>query len=203
MQQRRSAAVTVAFLAGFALAVEGCDEDSYEHCVDEDGQVVDPALCSNNGSGHYVYSGTGGHVYRYWYGGRTPMGEHISGGSYEAPASGVTSVHGTSAHGSVTHGGFGRRSRGRHVMQRFTCAPRANWRGLVEEQGMLYHTTQDTPYWNESAYYAFSLPQIERIERVSAELNEMCIAAVGNVIEHSRYAELGIPELAIPLIEYS
>lgn len=88
-------------------------------------------------------------------------------------------------------------------MRRFSCDPRANWRRLVEEQGMLYHTTQDIPYWNESAYYAFSLQQIERIERVSAELNEMCIAAVGHVIENARYAELGIPKLAIPLIEYS
>lgn len=95
MQQRRSTKVTVAFLAGFSLAVQGCNEESYEHCVDENGQVVDPALCAK---GH----GSGGHVYRYWYGGRTGAGEHVSGGSYQAPHGSVTNGHGT-----TTRGGFG------------------------------------------------------------------------------------------------
>jgi glutathionylspermidine synthase len=88
-------------------------------------------------------------------------------------------------------------------MQRLTTKPRADFRRVLEEQGMLFHTTEGVPYWNEGAYYAFSLPEIERIERVSAELNEMCIAAVGNIIEKQRYPEFGIPSVAIPLIEHS
>lgn len=102
MQQRRSAAVTVIFLASFALAVEGCHEESFEHCVDESGNVVDPALCQKSAGGGYVHGQTGGHVYRYWYGGRTPVGAHASGGSFEASHAGVTSAHGT-----TTRGGFG------------------------------------------------------------------------------------------------
>lgn len=102
MQQRRSTKVTVAFLAGFALAVEGCHEESFEHCVDEDGNVVEPALCEGGHGGPYVHGQTGSHLYRYWYGGRTGIGSRVSGGSFEAPRGGVTSVH-----GSTTRGGFG------------------------------------------------------------------------------------------------
>jgi hypothetical protein len=94
--------VTVAFLAGFALAVEGCDEESYEHCVDENGNVVDPALCIKADDGPYVHRETGGHVYRYWYGGHTAVGSHVSGGSFEGSHVSVTGVHGT-----TTRGGFG------------------------------------------------------------------------------------------------
>jgi hypothetical protein len=94
MKQRRSVAVTVVFLAAFALAVAGCNEDRLQHCVDENGQVVDPSLCEDAGTG-FTHGPTGGHVYRYWYGGRTTAGGRIAGGSFEAP------------HGGITRGGFG------------------------------------------------------------------------------------------------
>ena len=67
-------------------------------------------------------------------------------------------------------------------MRRCALAPRPNWQRVVEAQGLLFHTTDDVRYWDESAYYAFTSAEIERIERATRELSEMCIEAVAHVI---------------------
>ena len=88
-------------------------------------------------------------------------------------------------------------------MKRCTVAPRANWQRVVEAQGLLFHTADEVRYWDESAYYAFRADEIERIERATGQLSEMCIQAVAHVIEKKRYRDLGVPAIAIPLIEDS
>ncbi|MEU0032528.1 MULTISPECIES: glutathionylspermidine synthase family protein [unclassified Streptomyces] len=84
-------------------------------------------------------------------------------------------------------------------MQRRSLEPRADWQQTVERQGLIYPLTRypdDSlrPYWDESAYYAFSLPEVEALEDTVAELHRMCLAAAGHIVEENRFADLGITD---------
>ncbi|GMR26140.1 glutathionylspermidine synthase family protein [Stenotrophomonas sepilia] len=80
-------------------------------------------------------------------------------------------------------------------MQRIRIAERAQWRARAEEAGFRFHTIDGQPYWDESAYYAFTLRQIEQdIEDPSAELHQMALDLVGDVIGSERLMD----QLAIP-----
>ncbi len=41
-------------------------------------------------------------------------------------------------------------------MKRIKHDVRPNWQKTVESQGLIYHTADGVPYWDESAYYEFS-----------------------------------------------
>ncbi|KAG1531763.1 hypothetical protein G6F50_016525 [Rhizopus delemar] len=72
-------------------------------------------------------------------------------------------------------------------MQRIRIAERAQWRARAEEAGFRFPTIDGQPYWDESAYYAFTLRQIEQdIEDPSAELHQMALDLVGDVIASER-----------------
>jgi len=86
-------------------------------------------------------------------------------------------------------------------MRRIPITPRPDWQETVENQGFIFHTLDDVPYWDESAYYRFSASQIDAIEFAANDLHERCLDAAQHIIDESRYAELGIPAFAIPLIE--
>ena len=73
------------------------------------------------------------------------------------------------------------------LMRRVACEERPNWRDIAREMGFDFHTMDDTPYWVESAYYAFTLEQIERdIEAPTAELEAMCRELVAKAIDDER-----------------
>jgi glutathionylspermidine synthase len=86
-------------------------------------------------------------------------------------------------------------------MKRFTTQPRSSWQQIVSGQGLPYHTPEGKTYWDESVYYSFSLSEVELIEVATNELYEMYLNAAQVVIDQKRYAELAIPERAIPFIE--
>jgi glutathionylspermidine synthase len=94
-------------------------------------------------------------------------------------------------------------------MKRIACPPRPGWRRIVEAQGLLYAVIPDgegvpETYWDESAYYEFTLEEIERLEETTEELHRMCLDAVAHVIDAGRYAEYGIADpRTIELIERS
>ena len=89
-------------------------------------------------------------------------------------------------------------------MIRKAIAPRPDWRARVESQGLVFHTTRDTGvYWGEGTYYEFSPREIDAIETATRELHAMCVAAVAHVIEHQRFGELGLSELAATLCRQS
>jgi glutathionylspermidine synthase len=92
-------------------------------------------------------------------------------------------------------------------MRRVPIAPRADWREKVENLGLLFHTTPDggagAPYWWEDAYYELTPAEVEALESATNELHQMCLDAVQHVIDRRRYAELAIPEAAIPAIEWA
>ncbi|MEU5580155.1 glutathionylspermidine synthase family protein [Streptomyces huasconensis] len=84
-------------------------------------------------------------------------------------------------------------------MERRTIEPRPGWQQTVEDQGLIYPLTRypdDTlrPYWDESAYYVFSLPEVEALEEVVEELHAMCLAAAAHIVDHDRLADLGITD---------
>ncbi|MEU9790496.1 glutathionylspermidine synthase family protein [Streptomyces sparsogenes] len=88
-------------------------------------------------------------------------------------------------------------------MKRHTTTPRPGWQSTVEEQGVIYPLTRYPdgslrPYWDESAYYEFSLPEVEALEEVVEELHRMCLAAAEHIVEADRFGDLGIddPRLA-------
>ena len=92
-------------------------------------------------------------------------------------------------------------------MQRRTITPRPNWQQIVESQGLLWHGAREglqaAPYWNESAFYEFTAKEVDELEAATNELDRMCIEAGQRVIDEKMYAQFGIPERAIPLIEES
>ncbi|RYE13603.1 MAG: glutathionylspermidine synthase family protein, partial [Sphingobacteriales bacterium] len=85
-------------------------------------------------------------------------------------------------------------------MERIKTAPRHNWQAAIEKLGFGYHSTEGA-YWDETAYYRFSLQEIEAIERATTTLWDLCLAAVQHVIDNKLYSRMNIPESFIPYIE--
>jgi glutathionylspermidine synthase len=90
-------------------------------------------------------------------------------------------------------------------MQRITCPERSDWRTTAEKTGFDFHTVDGERYWDERAYYAFSLDEIEdQIEAPSGEIDAMCLELVGNAVDDEDYLHrLKIPETFWPLISES
>ena len=84
-------------------------------------------------------------------------------------------------------------------MQRIPVTPRNNWQKAVESIGFGFHTA-DAPYWDESAYYAFSVPEIEKLEAVTTELWELCLQAVQYVIDENLFEQFKVPAFIVPHI---
>ncbi|NVK54051.1 MAG: glutathionylspermidine synthase family protein [Alteromonadaceae bacterium] len=69
-------------------------------------------------------------------------------------------------------------------MLRIASQPRPNWEQLATEFGFHFHTMYGEPYWDESAYYQFTLQQIEQdIEDPTEELHQMCLHVVDKVVK--------------------
>jgi glutathionylspermidine synthase len=79
-------------------------------------------------------------------------------------------------------------------MMRVPTEPRTDWPKLVESQGLLYHSIDGLPYWDETAYYLFEAREVDAIEAATARLDALCLEAVGHVIEQGRLGEFDIPE---------
>lgn len=80
-------------------------------------------------------------------------------------------------------------------MPRIAIAPRADWQAQAESLGFHFHTIDGAPYWDESAYYAFSLRQIEdELETPTQELHDMAMTLVDEVVR----SESLMDRLAIP-----
>ncbi|MFJ3796809.1 glutathionylspermidine synthase family protein [Streptomyces sp. NPDC090088] len=84
-------------------------------------------------------------------------------------------------------------------MERRTTEPRPDWQRTVEEQGLIYPLTRHSdgvlrPYWDESAYYVFTLPEVEALEEAVEELHAMCLTAAGHIVAKDRFTDLGITD---------
>lgn len=87
-------------------------------------------------------------------------------------------------------------------MRRIAISPRADWEKKVESVGLTWHSL-DQAYWNESAFYEFTAKEVEVLEAATNELEAMTLAAAQHVIDNRLYGRMGIPDLAIPLVEAS
>jgi glutathionylspermidine synthase len=90
-------------------------------------------------------------------------------------------------------------------MQRISCPERDDWRGTAEACGFDFHTIEGERYWDERAYYAFTLAEIEqKIEAPTGEIDAMCLELVARATRDERYLErLRIPEAFWPLLARS
>ena len=90
-------------------------------------------------------------------------------------------------------------------MQRIVCPERDDWQETAKASGFVFHSLDGERYWDESAYYAFSLAEIEQgIEGVTAEIDAMCTELVNRAIADERYLRLlKIPESFWTLITAS
>ncbi|WP_102796011.1 glutathionylspermidine synthase family protein [Bowmanella denitrificans] len=81
-------------------------------------------------------------------------------------------------------------------MLRLPIPPRANWQQKAAEFGFYFHTMYGEPYWDESAYYQFTLRQIEDdLEGPTEVLHQMCLEALDVVIRDERWlAKFAVPE---------
>ena len=52
-------------------------------------------------------------------------------------------------------------------MRRMTIPPRPDWQHRVEQLGLMFHTADGRPYWDESACYVFSRFEIDTLERAT------------------------------------
>jgi glutathionylspermidine synthase len=83
-------------------------------------------------------------------------------------------------------------------MQRIPIRERADWRRLAEKCGFSYHTVDGEPYWDETAYYAFSLREVEEdLEAATKALDAPCVELVVRAVADERIlSRLAIPELS-------
>ncbi|RDS84911.1 glutathionylspermidine synthase family protein [Dyella monticola] len=81
-------------------------------------------------------------------------------------------------------------------MKRIAIAPRPDWQATAERYGFLFHTIDGAPYWDESAYYAFTLEQIERdIEAPTGEIHQLALSLMDDIVR----SEALMRRLAIPV----
>ncbi len=88
-------------------------------------------------------------------------------------------------------------------MKRYSIPPRANWQAIVESQGFYFHTVKGEPYWDESAYYTFSMNEVDQLEEATQALYALCLETMGAVVQQGAYDRLHIPEHFASTIEQS
>ena len=68
-------------------------------------------------------------------------------------------------------------------MLRLPINERANWEAKATEFGFQFHSMNGARYWDERAYYQFTLKQIEQdIEAPTESVHQMCLAVVAAVV---------------------
>ncbi len=79
-------------------------------------------------------------------------------------------------------------------MLRKSKKPRDNWQAAVEELGLIWHSDADGPYWDEAAYYSFTLAEIETIETATEEVFALYCEAGDRIANDDRLLSLcGVP----------
>lgn len=90
-------------------------------------------------------------------------------------------------------------------MFRHNIAARPDWKEKASEYGFNFHSMYGQPYWDEGAYYQFSLRQIEHdLEMPTEDLHQMCLHVVDQVVHSERWMDaFAIPECHRDLIRRS
>lgn len=88
-------------------------------------------------------------------------------------------------------------------MKRVETTPRAGWQSTVEKQGLIFHTPDGQPYWDESACYSFTSGEVQSLEEAVAETQRLCIQAAQHVIDRNRFGEFGLTDVVARAITRS
>ncbi len=90
-------------------------------------------------------------------------------------------------------------------MRRIAMTERAFWRQRAKDLGFSFHSPSGEVYWDESACYAFSLPEIEsEIEDPAQDLEALCTSAVARITGDDRLLQrMAVPRSAWELIRQS
>lgn len=84
-------------------------------------------------------------------------------------------------------------------MIRRSIEPRPDWVSRVEAIGLDFHTINDAPYWDESAYWEFTADEIDTLDDAAVAVHRLAIEATGRLIKEGRLAALGISGRAAEL----
>ena len=81
-------------------------------------------------------------------------------------------------------------------MHRIPVVERPDLKGTALEHGYEYRASDGIPYWDETAYYRFTLRQIEEdLEKPAAEIDQMCFQLLDHSLaDETVYCRLRIPE---------
>lgn len=81
-------------------------------------------------------------------------------------------------------------------MKRVNSSPRPGWKAFAQSVGFKFHTFDGEAYWDESAYYQFSLAQIEQdLEDPTEQLHQMALDLVDDIVSsEEKLTQLAIPE---------
>ena len=81
-------------------------------------------------------------------------------------------------------------------MRRIPIAPRPNLRQLALAQGFSVDGYGNVPYWDETAYYCFTLRQIEEeLERPAEAIEDLCFEILNRAVtDDAVFRQLKIPE---------
>jgi len=90
-------------------------------------------------------------------------------------------------------------------LERITLRPRRGWKGKAEAVGFTFHHMDGARYWDERAFYAFTLQQIEdHIEGAAETLHAMCLDLVGEAVKsEALMTRLAIPNSAWDYVAWS
>ena len=81
-------------------------------------------------------------------------------------------------------------------MHRIPVAERPDLKNTARQHGYKYRAGAGVPYWDETAYYRFTLRQIEEyLEKPAAEIDNMCFQLLDrSLADETVYRRLRIPE---------
>jgi glutathionylspermidine synthase len=81
-------------------------------------------------------------------------------------------------------------------MKKIAIEQRPGWREYAESVGFDFHTFDGEPYWDETAYYQFSLQQIEQdLEAPTEELHQMALSLIPDILaDEQKLIALDVPK---------
>lgn len=85
-------------------------------------------------------------------------------------------------------------------MKRVVIPVRDDWQRKVESVGLVWHSAKGA-YWNESAYYSFTMDEILVLEKATNSLHAMCLEAAQHIVDNDLFDTLRIPARVVPLIK--
>ena len=89
-------------------------------------------------------------------------------------------------------------------MKRITnLSPRENYISILENEGMLYHTINGIPYWNETVAYEFTADEIDYIDDSATDIQNLCMSLVQSEVTKGDYLGYNFTDTEKELIQKS